>query len=143
MEQFKQELSGCPGVVSSSNSASIPGSLYDNNVWQLEGGPSQDAEAIMTEVEDVCSALTVMREGRVVFAGTLDELRTRAPRAGAMLRTSDDHAAVACALEHRAVRVLLAPTGDYLEVVAGERASIPVAPSMPPSSERRLSQDSR
>ena len=52
MEQFKQELSGCPGVVSSSNSASIPGSLYDNNVWQLEGGPSQDAEAIMTMKSD-------------------------------------------------------------------------------------------
>ncbi len=52
MEQFKQELSGCPGVVSSSNSASIPGSLYDNNVWQLEKGPSQDAQAIMTMRSD-------------------------------------------------------------------------------------------
>ena len=53
MEPFEQELSGCPGVVRISNSSSIPGSIYDVNVWQVKSGASQDAQtAMMTMKSD-------------------------------------------------------------------------------------------
>ena len=44
----------------------------------------------MGELEAVCDAVTVMRAGRVVFAGTAEDLRERAPAAPTWLRTSDD-----------------------------------------------------
>jgi ABC-2 type transport system ATP-binding protein len=47
----------------------------------------------LAEVGSLCTALTILQEGRVVFGGTVDELRARAPEAGYVLQTSDDHAA--------------------------------------------------
>ena len=44
----------------------------------------------MAEVEELCSVLTVINHGRVVFSGTVDELRELAPDAVHSLRTSDD-----------------------------------------------------
>src|SRR5262249_13456422 len=71
----------------------------------------------MTEVEELCSDLTVIDHGRVVFAGTVDELRQRAPAAVHALRTSDDAAALSVALARGDLRVAFSPEGS-LEVSA-------------------------
>jgi ABC-2 type transport system ATP-binding protein len=51
----------------------------------------------MAEVEELCTAVTILDSGRVVFSGTTDDLRQRAPAAVHALRTSDDGAARAIA----------------------------------------------
>jgi ABC-2 type transport system ATP-binding protein len=72
----------------------------------------------MSEVEELCSDLTVIDAGRVVFAGTIDDLRKRAPAAVHALRTSDDVAAVEISRWHPTVRVRRGADVDELEVVA-------------------------
>jgi ABC-2 type transport system ATP-binding protein len=72
----------------------------------------------MTEVEELCSMLTVINQGRVIFSGTVDELRKRAPAASHTLQTSDDAAAVEIAARQPGVKVLTAADGG-LEVSAG------------------------
>ena len=65
----------------------------------------------MAEVEELCSVLTVLNHGRVVFSGSVDELRQLAPTAvHALLRTSDDRAALDLASQRRGVKVQLAPS---------------------------------
>jgi ABC-2 type transport system ATP-binding protein len=59
----------------------------------------------MSEVEDLCDAITVLNGGRVVFSGTVDELRQRAPAAVHLLRTSNDRAALELASWRPGVRV--------------------------------------
>ena len=59
----------------------------------------------MAEVEELCTAVTIVNHGRVVFSGTVDELRVRAPAAMHALQTSDDAAAFSLALEWPRVRV--------------------------------------
>jgi ABC-2 type transport system permease protein len=49
----------------------------------------------MTEVESLCRSLTIVNHGRVVFAGTVNELRDGAPAAAYELRTADDERAKA------------------------------------------------
>ncbi|HEY1692803.1 MAG TPA: ATP-binding cassette domain-containing protein [Polyangiaceae bacterium] len=61
-------------------------------------------------VQDLCTRVTILRRGAVAFAGTLDELRGRAPDAVHRLRTSDD----ARALELAGGRVHAAPAADGL-----------------------------
>jgi ABC-2 type transport system ATP-binding protein len=51
----------------------------------------------MDEVEELCSDLTVINHGRVVFAGTIEQFRSLAPPPAHALRTSDDAAALALA----------------------------------------------
>jgi ABC-2 type transport system ATP-binding protein len=70
----------------------------------------------MTEVEELCTVLTVVDGGRVVFSGAVDDLRRRAPGTIHALRTSDDRAALGLARDRRALRVTLAE--DTLEVIA-------------------------
>ncbi len=48
----------------------------------------------MAEVEALCDEVTVMRTGRVVFAGSLAEMGRRAPHPSYRLRTADDSAAL-------------------------------------------------
>jgi ABC-2 type transport system ATP-binding protein len=71
----------------------------------------------MREVEELCAELTIVNRGRVVFSGTIDDLRTLAPDAVYTLRTSDDCAALRLASECRGVRVTHA-ADDGLEVSA-------------------------
>jgi ABC-type multidrug transport system ATPase subunit/ABC-type transport system involved in multi-copper enzyme maturation permease subunit len=71
----------------------------------------------MAEVEDLCGALTILHRGRVAFAGTVDDLRKRAPGAVHRLRTSDDERALSIA----GAQVTVAADGDGLDVCAGER----------------------
>jgi ABC-2 type transport system ATP-binding protein len=71
---------------------------------------------VMNEVEELCSDLTVIDAGCVVFAGTIDDLRKRAPAATYAMRTSDDIAALEISRWHPAVRVRRAADGTHLEV---------------------------
>ena len=66
----------------------------------------------MDEVEELCAMLTVIDRGRVVFSGTVDELRKLAPAAVHVLRTSDDRAAVSLAWQRPGVKVKIAPDTD-------------------------------
>ncbi len=60
---------------------------------------------LMTEVEELCDTLTVIDAGRVVFAGTLSDLRDRLPAQLHALRTSNDDAAVEIAARRPGLRV--------------------------------------
>src|SRR5262249_34204585 len=51
----------------------------------------------MTEVEELCTAVTIINHGRVVFSGAVDELRKRAPAETRTLHTNDDASAYALA----------------------------------------------
>ena len=48
----------------------------------------------MAEVEELCTALTIIDRGRVVFCGTVEDLRGRAPAVVHSLHTSDDDTAL-------------------------------------------------
>ena len=63
----------------------------------------------MAEVDELCTDLTVIDRGTVVFAGSADQLRERAPSDIHSLRTSDDGAALAIA---RRLSRLTALVGD-------------------------------
>ena len=65
----------------------------------------------MAEVEELCGMLTVINHGRVVFCGTVDDLRKRAPTAVHTMRTSDDRAAFDVASHQPGVKLALA-NGD-------------------------------
>jgi len=65
----------------------------------------------MEEVEELCSMLTIVDRGRIVFNGTVDELRSRAPAPPHALHTSDDRAARALASRSPGVRVIPAAHG--------------------------------
>jgi ABC-2 type transport system ATP-binding protein len=75
----------------------------------------------MAEVEELCTMLTVMNDGRVVFSGTVGELRTRAPAVVHVLRTSDDGAALSVAAQRYAVKAT-PMSGGGLEVSASIEA---------------------
>jgi len=75
----------------------------------------------MGEVEELCSMLTVIDHGRVVFSGTVEELRQRAPAAAHALHTSDDGAALTVASRRRGIVVAARDEGG-LEVSAGLEA---------------------
>jgi ABC-2 type transport system ATP-binding protein len=72
----------------------------------------------MAEVEELCTEITIIHLGQVVFSGTIDELRQRAPGPVSVLRTSDDRAAVGLASGCQGVRVRTAADGQGLEVSA-------------------------
>jgi ABC-2 type transport system ATP-binding protein len=59
----------------------------------------------MTEVEELCTTVTILDRGRVVFSGTVDELRSRAPAAAHALHTNDDTAARALAARRPGIRI--------------------------------------
>ena len=71
----------------------------------------------MREVEELCSTLTVVNHGRVVFAGSVQQLRDRAPATLYALHTSNDAAALSVASCRCGLKVW--NTGDDgLEVIA-------------------------
>ena len=65
----------------------------------------------LTEVEDLCDAVTVLRAGRVIFAGPVAELRARAGGVIHAFETSDDRAARALASDHSGIHVTAADGG--------------------------------
>ena len=54
----------------------------------------------MDEVEEICDNVTIMRTGNVVYHGTIERLRERAPQQAHRLRTTDDPAALALGAVH-------------------------------------------
>jgi ABC-2 type transport system ATP-binding protein len=71
----------------------------------------------MADVEVLCTKLTVIDRGRVVFAGAVDELRMRAPAETHALTTSDDRAALDLANRRPGVLATIAHGGG-LDVAA-------------------------
>ena len=65
----------------------------------------------MAEVEELCDTVTILRTGRVAYAGSLAELRARAPDPAHQLATSDDESAAALAAGRAGVRVSSHPGG--------------------------------
>jgi len=70
----------------------------------------------MAEVEELCTTVTIIDVGRVIFSGAVDDVRRRVPASLHMLRTSDDEAATAIASGHVGVSVTTVDGG--LEVSA-------------------------
>jgi ABC-2 type transport system ATP-binding protein len=70
----------------------------------------------MAEVEELCSEITVLDRGRVVFSGSIDVFRQRAPSAVHYLQTSDDNAAIDVARYRPGLDVR--PSDGGLEVCA-------------------------
>jgi ABC-2 type transport system ATP-binding protein len=64
-------------------------------------------------LQDLCDTVTVLNRGRIVFAGSFDELRRRAPAPTWHLVTADDRAAAA-----------IAGTVDGVSVSTDERGSL-------------------
>src|SRR5262245_38351087 len=75
----------------------------------------------MAEVEELCAMLTVVDGGRVIFTGTVEELRRRAPADVHALHTSNDAAALDLAFHRPGIKVMRAADGG-LEVSAGIEA---------------------
>jgi ABC-2 type transport system ATP-binding protein len=75
----------------------------------------------MTEVEELCDTLTVLNQGRVIFAGTVDELRRSAAPPTHSLHTSDNRAALAVASARHGVRAVES-TDEGLDVAASVSA---------------------
>jgi ABC-2 type transport system ATP-binding protein len=75
----------------------------------------------MVEIEEMCSTLTILNHGQVVFSGTMDELRQIAAPTIHVLRTSDDAAAIVLASARHDVKVAPGLAGG-LEVSADPEA---------------------
>ena len=112
--------------------------FLDESTSSLDPGGAQDVRALarrladegaavvlsshdMAEVEELCSVLTVIDRGRLVFSGTIGELRKLAADTVHILRTSDDCAALEVACWRRGLVVTPASDGG-LEVSAGLEA---------------------
>src|SRR5262245_19696973 len=65
----------------------------------------------MAEVEELCATLTIINRGRVVFSGSMEQLREIAPAAVYALYTSDDVAALQLALAWPRLMVTPASAG--------------------------------
>ena len=59
----------------------------------------------MSEVEEICEHVTIMRKGIVVFHGSIAELRAQAPEQGNRLSTTDDEAALRLAAAHETLTI--------------------------------------
>jgi len=73
------------------------------------------------ELEKVCSAYTVLRDGRVVWDGTAAELEEQAPVSAYVLTTSDDAHAFRIAAEQPGIRAELTPTGGLTVAAAPQQ----------------------
>jgi ABC-2 type transport system ATP-binding protein len=76
----------------------------------------------MVELEDLCSELTVLHEGRIVFHGTRDEFMARAGHDVYALETSDTARAMIVA--HECTGVTISASPDASLEVEGDRASL-------------------
>jgi len=77
---------------------------------------------LLGEVEELCNRVAIVRSGRVVYEGSLAELRDRAG-VTYLLRTGDDSLAIGvCAAQTGIEEVREAPQGGLLFRAAGKRA---------------------
>jgi ABC-2 type transport system ATP-binding protein len=68
------------------------------------------------EVEEICDNVTIMRQGSVLYHGSIQELRERAPAAGHRLDTTDDARARTIAESIEDLRVTTSEEDDSLLV---------------------------
>jgi ABC-2 type transport system ATP-binding protein len=76
----------------------------------------------MSEVEDICDNVTIMRTGSVVYHGQIAELREQAPEQGHRLSTDDNDRALELGASHRDLLVTPAPDSGLL--VEGPQAAV-------------------
>jgi ABC-2 type transport system ATP-binding protein len=69
----------------------------------------------MSEVEEICDNVTIMRAGSVVYHGEITELRERAPEQGHRLSTDNDPRALELAARHTQLNVTGADPGLIVE----------------------------
>jgi oleandomycin transport system ATP-binding protein len=74
----------------------------------------------MPEVEQLCSSLTFLRQGRVVYSGSVDDLRALVPGAVHVMRTSEDRRALEIASQLRGISVAAAAGDTGLEITASD-----------------------
>ncbi len=97
-------------------------------VWAVVRRLAADGVAVvlsshdMGAVADVCTAVTIVRSGRVVWDGTMERLHAEAPTAEYLLETSNDGAALAHSRSHEGVRAHEDPGGGLR--VAAERDAL-------------------
>jgi ABC-2 type transport system ATP-binding protein len=65
----------------------------------------------IAEVEEICNSFTIVRQGRVVWDGTAEQLREQAPASAYHLYTSDDARALELAERQRGVRATTSRRG--------------------------------
>ena len=75
---------------------------------------------LMNEVEELCNRVAIIRAGRIVYEGGLDELRASATGSYTLRTTDDARAAEVCAA-HAGISAVTA-AGDGVRMHAGERA---------------------
>jgi ABC-2 type transport system ATP-binding protein len=68
----------------------------------------------MSEVEEICDNVTIMRKGSVVFHGEISELREQAPEQGHRIRTDDDDRALELAGAEEQLQVAAASDGGVI-----------------------------
>ncbi len=76
----------------------------------------------MSEVEEICDNVTIMRTGSVVYHGDIGELRAQAPEQGHRIVTDDDARAQQLGVRHPDLKVTKA--GDGGLVVQGAQADV-------------------
>jgi ABC-2 type transport system ATP-binding protein len=76
----------------------------------------------MSEVEEICDNVTIMRSGSVVYHGEISALREQAPEQGHRIHTDDDDRASELAAEHGGLQVAAAPDGGL--VVEGSQDAV-------------------
>jgi len=75
----------------------------------------------MAQVEEICDAVTVLHQGRVVFAGNLDVMQADAPDPVWRVRTSDDSAALDRAKQVTGVKAASHDDGGLVVFAAQDR----------------------
>ena len=78
----------------------------------------------LVEVEELCTSVTILRAGELVFSGSLEHLRARAGDDAHHLATSDDDTALAIARDCRGIRAARTGDGTYGFDAVGERDAI-------------------
>lgn len=113
--------------------------LLDEPTSAIDAAGARDVRAIVQElagdgaavvfsshdldtVEQVCSTISVIDRGRVIFSGALDQLRGIAPDDAHILRTSDDARALQMAASAGGVRV--APGKDAALLVSADDGAL-------------------
>jgi len=74
---------------------------------------------LLAEVDELCNRVAIIRTGRIVYEGTLSDLRASAGASRYRLRTTDDRVAQLTLLEHSHAREV-ALEGDELTFTADE-----------------------
>jgi len=74
------------------------------------------------EVEEICDNVTIMRTGNVLYHGSIEELRRKAPTSGHRLETTDNVRATQVAEAQSGVRVV--PTDDEALLAYGTQEDI-------------------